>query len=261
MKIKFLGTSAAWPLPRLGCKCEICSSTDPKDTRTRTQVLVNDLILLDAGPDTYHHLKNLYSSSSTQNDIIRKIKAVLVSHEHPDHTFGFLDLTHIYNRKEKLDIYITLELQSKIRNLIGPHGNKIRVNVVKTNQPFYINNIKVEYFPVIHGNTPAFGIKIKNGKIFTYIPDFNKILPSQQKVIRHSHILAIDGSSLSKIGQSAGHISIKDGIEIANQLKAEKTYFIHIGHKTATHKYLKKYLQDNAGKNFHVAYDGLEIEV
>lgn len=261
MEIKFLGTSAAWPLPRLGCKCEICSSQDPKDTRTRTQVLVNNLILLDAGPDTYHHLKNLDSSSSTSNDIILKIRAVLVSHEHPDHTFGFLDLTHLYGRREKLDIYITLQLQSRIRNLIGPHGNKIRVNVVKANEPFYINNIKVEYFPVVHGNTPAFGIKIKEGKIFTYIPDFNKILPSQQKVIQNSHFLAIDGSSLGKIGQTAGHISIEDGIKIAKNLRSQETYFIHIGHKTGTHKFLESYLQKNAGKNFHVAYDGLEIEV
>jgi len=45
MKILFLGTSAGWPLPRLGCQCEICQSKDPLDTRLRPSVLVNDKIL------------------------------------------------------------------------------------------------------------------------------------------------------------------------------------------------------------------------
>ena len=47
MKIKFLGTSAGWPLPRLGCKCNICASKNSKDRRTRSQLLVNDSILLE----------------------------------------------------------------------------------------------------------------------------------------------------------------------------------------------------------------------
>ena len=63
MKIKFLGTAAGWPLPRLGCNCQICISKDPKDTRTRTQILINDYLLLDAGYDTYLHLKNNIQAS------------------------------------------------------------------------------------------------------------------------------------------------------------------------------------------------------
>src|SRR3989344_9003848 len=114
MKVKFLGTSAVWPLPRLGCNCELCSSVDPKDTRTRTQLLVNDTILLDAGPDTYHHLlsynrhprpsvipaKAGIEISPSGDRILNqvendkrvdptKIKAILISHAHLDHIQGF----------------------------------------------------------------------------------------------------------------------------------------------------------------------------
>lgn len=252
MKIKFLGTSAGWPLPRLGCKCNICLSSDPKDTRTRTQILVNSSILLDAGPDTYRHLINEY---------VGKVKAVLVSHQHPDHTLGFWDLTHIYNGYRPIEIITPQAVINGIKQYVNTHAKNIKFKAVKPNQPFSIDNVKVEYFPVIHGKTPAFGIKLKDGKIFTYITDFNKILPSQEKMVKYSHVLAIDGSSLGKIGQGPGHISINDGIELSKRFKIKNTYFIHIGHKTATHNFLEDYLKENAGKNFHAAYDGLEIVI
>lgn len=250
MNVKFLGTSAGWPLPRLGCNCEICTSSDPKDTRTRTQLLVNESILIDAGPNTYDHLKK---------EDPRKIKAVLVSHEHPDHIMGFWDLSHIYNGYHPIEVYVTLPVASAIKRYI--EGPNLKIRVVKPNQPFYIDHIKVEYFPVIHGKTPAYGIKLKEDKIFVYITDFNRILPSQEKVVKHADYWAIDGSSLGKIGQSPSHISITDGIALAKKYKIKHTYFVHIGHKTGTHKFLEQYLTENADGNFHIAFDELELRL
>jgi len=252
MKIKFLGTSAGWPLPRLGCRCEICQSKNPKDTRTRTQLLVNDKILLDAGPDTYKHL----ISNNPQ-----KIEAIFISHEHHDHVLGLWDISHIYNRQQIPILYVTQAVLNGIKKIFDTNLLKLKVEVTKPLETIHLKNTKVTYFPVIHGNTPAFGIKVKESKILAYIPDFNKILPSSQKVIRDCDLLAIDGSSLGKIGKTAGHISINDGIQIAKKLKAKQTYFVHLGHKTATHKFLENYLKENVGTNFHPAYDGLELNL
>ena len=252
MKIKFLGTSAGWPLPRLGCTCELCSSTDPKDTRTRAQLLVNESILIDAGPDSYRHLTTLDP---------RKIKHILVSHEHPDHILGFWELSHIYNDNQTINIHVTNHLASQINNIIGPHKKNLRMNIVDQNQPFMIENVKIEYFPVIHGKTPAWGIKLKESKIFIYITDFKRILPSQEKTVKHADYWAIDGSTLGKIGQGQGHISITDGIALANRYRIKQTYFVHIGHKTGSHKFLENHLAQKAGKNFHISYDGLEINI
>lgn len=280
MKIKFLGTSAGWPLPRLGCNCEICTSTDPKDKRTRTQILIDDKVLLDAGPETYSHLNNIDSRISAEggpasgrrgNDkkgkvsIAHKLKAILISHEHPDHTLGLWDLPHIYGRTEdnldKIQLFVTQPVLAGIRRILPHFFGQIKPVVVKAYETFAINYAKVTYFPVIHGKTPAFGIKYKDGKFIAYIPDFNRILPSSQKVIRDCHALFIDGSSLGKLGQGPGHISIQDGIKISKNLRAKSTYFVHIGHKTGTHEFLENYLHENAGKNFHIAYDGLEISI
>lgn len=257
MKIKFLGTSAGWPLPRLGCKCAICVSTDPKDARTRTQILIDNSVLLDAGPETYSHLLPL--------NVASRLKAVLISHAHPDHILGLWDLPHIYGREEnnidKIQLYVTQPVLNNIKSTFFSQFQPIKVIVKKPNETFNIDNAKVTYFPIIHGTIPAFGIKYKDGKFLAYIPDLNRILPSSQKIIRDCHLLIIDGSSLGKVGQSPTHISINDGIQIAKKLKATQTYFVHIGHKTGTHLFLENYLKENAGKNFHIAYDGLELNL
>ena len=257
MHVKFLGTSAGWPLPRLGCSCEICTSRDPKDKRTRTQVLIDGKILLDAGPETYRHL--------LKEDISR-LQAILISHPHPDHILGLWDLPHIYGRAEnglgKITLYVTQPVLNNLKSLFTQTlGGPINVKVVKPKETFKIGNAQITYIPVIHGKTPAYAIKVKDGKIFTYITDFKSILPSSQKMIRHSHMLALDGSSLGKLGQTPTHISITDGITIGQNLKAKSVYFVHIGHKTGTHRHLDNFLRENAGPNFHPAFDGLEIDI
>ncbi|OGD95608.1 hypothetical protein A3F02_03075 [Candidatus Curtissbacteria bacterium RIFCSPHIGHO2_12_FULL_38_9b] len=252
MKINFLGTSAGWPLPRLGCTCNVCTSKDHKDTRTRTQLLINDTILLDAGPDTYEHL----IKKNPQN-----IEAVFISHQHPDHTIGLWDLSHIYNQKNHPVLYVTLPVFDGIKKTINVSSNllKLKIKIIKENQTVHLGNCKIMYFPVIHGKTPAYGIKVKESKILAYIPDFNRIIPTSQKIIKDCDILAIDGSTLGKIGQSPSHISINDGIKIAQKMLAKQTYFVHIGHKTGRHEFLENYLRRNAGINFHISYDGKEL--
>jgi phosphoribosyl 1,2-cyclic phosphate phosphodiesterase len=253
MKIKFLGTSAGWPLPRLGCNCEICTSKDPKDKRTRTQILINDSILLDAGPDTYNHLiKNNPAN----------IKYLLLSHTHLDHILGLWDISHIYNKDHKINLVITQEVLNGLRKIPDLLLIQFKVTVVKPFRKIELDkNTTAEFFPVEHGRKPTFGIKIKSGKVLAYIPDLNRILPSSQKVIQDSHILIIDGSSLNKIGQVASHVSIDDGVVIAKKLQAKKTYFVHLGHKTGTHQFLENYLNQNAGPNFHIAYDDLDLQI
>ena len=54
MNITILGSGTSTGVPEIGCTCEVCTSADPKDCRTRTSVLVESdgvNILLDCGPD------------------------------------------------------------------------------------------------------------------------------------------------------------------------------------------------------------------
>jgi len=256
MIIKFLGTSAGWPLPRLGCHCPICTSTDPRDKRTRPSILINNSTLIDCSPDFYWQPTSRGVASCAPPGCL--LEAIILTHAHFDHIFGLWDATKMYNT-EKIKLFATKPTIQYLQDLFGIYLSAFEVYQIKELIPFEVNKLKVVLFPVEHGTTSTYGVKIKGDKLLSYVPDFNRILPSYKKLIKDMDVLILDGSSLGKIGKTHGHISIEEGIEIGKELKAKKVYFTHIGHKTGKHENLEDFVKVNGGPNFNIGYDGLEI--
>ncbi len=255
MKILFLGTSAGWPLPRLGCDCQICQSKNSQDKRLRPAVLVNDSILIDAPPDIYHQLTNLKVDTT-------KISALLITHAHPDHIHGFYDLTHLYNRQIKNPKLITSsDVLKGLRQFHSLPLKPFKPEIVRPGTAIEHEKIKITFFPVKHSRIPCYGIKMKADKIFVYLPDIVRLPKSKRKQVRDVHLLVLDGSSLGKRGQTRIHQSIEEGLKLAKELKPKLCYFTHMGHITGTHKQLEAFVQKEGGRNFHIAYDGLELEI
>src|SRR5215468_12683576 len=48
MRITFLGTGTSVGVPMIGCECEVCRSTDPRDKRLRTGLMVEMKVKDDA---------------------------------------------------------------------------------------------------------------------------------------------------------------------------------------------------------------------
>jgi phosphoribosyl 1,2-cyclic phosphate phosphodiesterase len=255
MKILFLGTSAGWPLPRLGCNCPVCQSKDSLDTRLRPSVLVNDKILIDAPPDIYHEIKTLCPNPANLSHLI-------LTHAHPDHILGFYDLTHIYNRQEKqIKLITTREVLNGLQQIYRYPLHPFKPEIVSPKELIQIDNLKISLFPVLHSNSACYAIKMKEGKIFIYIPDIQRLPKNDRRDFKGAHLLVLDGSSLGIKGQTKTHESIEEGIRLAKELKPKFCYFTHIGHITGTHQELEKFVQKQGGQNFHIAFDGLKLEI
>src|SRR5271168_4093063 len=84
--LTFLGTGTSMGVPTLGCDCAVCTSTDPHNRRTRPSIRLaynNHTVLIDTGPD-FH--------AQAIREGIRRVDAVLYTHDHADHVMGFDDL-------------------------------------------------------------------------------------------------------------------------------------------------------------------------
>ncbi len=81
MEILFLGTSAAEGWPGLFCTCGPCrraAEAGGKNIRTRPSILVDGSILIDPGPDLYHHVL-------TYKLRLADLAGIVVTHAHIDH--------------------------------------------------------------------------------------------------------------------------------------------------------------------------------
>src|ERR1700679_969584 len=98
--LPFLGTGTSMGVPTLGCDCAVCTSTDPRNRRTRPSIRLtyNDhTVLIDTGPD-------FHAQALREN--IRHVDAVLYTHGHADHIMGFDDLRPLsFHAKGQLPAY------------------------------------------------------------------------------------------------------------------------------------------------------------
>ena len=100
MKITFLGTGTSVGVPSIGCHCEVCESTDPRDKRLRSSILIKtneQSLLIDCGPDL---------RQQCLREGIESVDAVLITHPHADHIMGLDDLRRFTPKAEDtLPIY------------------------------------------------------------------------------------------------------------------------------------------------------------
>ncbi len=82
MKITVLGCSAAEGIPAVFCNCTLCKQArERKIFRTRSQILIDDDMLIDFPPDTYYR-------SLIMGIELGKIENILVTHSHCDHFYA-----------------------------------------------------------------------------------------------------------------------------------------------------------------------------
>lgn len=86
-KITILGSGTSTGVPILGCNCKVCKSTELRNKRFRTSALLQlsnkKNILIDASPDLRTQLLN---------NKINNLDAVIITHDHADHTHGIDDI-------------------------------------------------------------------------------------------------------------------------------------------------------------------------
>src|SRR5690349_131338 len=156
----------------VACPCAICASTDKKDKRLRSSILVQSpttTIVVDTTPDFRYQMLREH---------IRKLDAIIFTHPHKDHLAGLDDVRAFnYFQGRAMDVYanemtqetIVREFPYVFAEMKYPGIPDVRLNRIET-EPFTVGDIIIQPIQVWHLKMPVLGFRFGN---FTYITDAN----------------------------------------------------------------------------------------
>jgi phosphoribosyl 1,2-cyclic phosphate phosphodiesterase len=252
LKVTFLGTGTSQGIPVIGCDCNVCKSLDYRDKRFRTSIHLEAngvSLVVDTGPD--FRMQMLRAG-------VKRLDAVLYTHEHKDHTAG-LDDIRPFNFSQKMDMPI---FGQKNRFWIRFEGNFLTSSAIKNTLvslkykrlkspkiPFGSMAFPVIPIPVLHYMLPVLGFRFGD---FSYITDANFIPDESLKLLEGTEILVLN--ALQKEAHIS-HFTLDEAVHMARKIGAKQTYFTHIAHRLGLHERIDRELPTGIA----LAYDGLEL--
>jgi phosphoribosyl 1,2-cyclic phosphate phosphodiesterase len=253
LKITFLGSGTSAGVPMIACSCEVCASTDQKDKRLRSSILIESAtttLVVDAGPDFRYQMLRAN---------VKKLDAIIFTHAHKDHVAGLDDVrAYNYFQKKPMEIYasemaqevIIREFPYAFAETKYPGVPEININTIAL-EPFAVGDIPVTPILVWHLKMPVWAFRF--GK-FTYVTDANRVDEVEKQKIAGTEIIVLN--ALRKTAHIS-HFTLQEAVDLATDLKVKQAYFTHISHQLGLHEEVNKELP----ANMQLAYDGLVLMV
>ena len=145
MDVRLLGTGSAdgWPNPF--CTCASCTAERLTGRlRGQTAALVDDVLLLDCGPDAPH-------AAQRAGVDLSRLRHVLITHAHPDHCAPAFLLFRAWVGDEPLDVLGPAPVVEQARMWVAP-GSSVRFRVVAPGQRVAVGGYDVRVLEAAHGD-------------------------------------------------------------------------------------------------------------
>lgn len=251
MKITVLGSGTSHGVPMIGCDCPVCSSSDPKNRRSRASVLIetgNTTLLIDASPDFREQALRARLTS---------LDAILFTHAHADHVFGLDDIRPLCTHRA-IPVYGNRETLAELRETFGyifretqRGGGKPRIELREIDdRPVQIQDMSVVPVPLKHGTLNILGFRTND---FAYCTDCSAIPEESYGRLTGLRLLVIDAL---RYRPHETHFSLEEALQEIEKIRPEKALLTHICHDL-DHAALERELPEHVAP----AYDGLVIEL
>ena len=236
----------------IGCGCDVCRSTDPRDKRLRSSVLVRHeglTILVDAGPDFRQQMLR---------EGISKVDAILLTHNHKDHTGGLDDIRAFnYMEKKATEIYCEKYVEDSLKMEYSyafaenryPGAPEWNVHIIDE-RPFDINGVEIVPVRGYHFKLPVLGFRFGN---IAYCTDMNHIPDEELTKLRGLDHFVINSV---RRGRHISHFSLEEAIETAGKVGAKHSWITHLSHQLPPHEEFLRELPTS----IQPAYDGLRLK-
>lgn len=257
MEVTFLGTGTSQGVPMIACDCAVCTSSDPRNKRTRASVhvVMDGLhVQVDAAPE--FRLQCLREN-------IRWVDFFILTHGHADHVTGMDDLRRFCDLHggNALTVYSTDEGMGRVL-AIYPYAMSERpiskgyaaFKLVEMPQVIELPQGTIHSTLLPHGGVNTLGLiftEASSKKKFVYYTDCKRVPREAVELARGADVVVLDG--LRPLPH-ASHMSIGEAIAVAHEIGAPQTYLTHLTHLN-DHAELAAELPPGIAP----AYDGLKV--
>lgn len=268
--ITMLGTGTSTGVPMIGCQCQVCTSPDTRDRRTRVsawlQTAQGHSLLVDATPDFRFQALRFG---------IRSIDSCIITHDHADHTHGLDDLRPLcfFPKTHKIPVYTSAESAESLkvrfpyifrrdeifhsgRPILGGGIPQLDLHLVQAYQLEDVGGEEITFFPLPHGHIHTYGFYHRGLAFFTdcnSIPDQTLSWLKKQKV----KILFID---CVKYVPHQTHLHQSAAFDYIRAIGPEQAFLIHMSHDMGHAQLIEDCLRAFPHGHVAPAYDGLVLE-
>jgi phosphoribosyl 1,2-cyclic phosphate phosphodiesterase len=256
MELIFLGTGTSVGIPMIGCHCPVCSSDNPRNVRRRTSLYVKTdevALVIDTPPDFRQQMLDFR---------IERMDAVVFTHAHADHIFGFDDIRRFNTLNGKvIPAYGDAETLADVRRVFNYIGNcpspqglyRPLVDFVEVSGSFQVGDIRLTPLDVQHGRKMT-GYLMEAGALRVgYVPDCHAMPAATVKQLVGVDVMILDAL---RYRPHPTHMSVEESLALLEQIAPRIAYLIHLCHDV-DHDVLECALPAGV----RVSYDGLRVRL
>jgi len=253
LRITVLGSGTSSGVPTIGCSCEVCLSTDPRDKRLRPSVLLqydDRNVMIDTGPDFRAQVLRIG---------LQRLDAVLYTHAHADHILGLDDVRpYNYFQKSTIPLYATEETFDIIRRVFSyafaggeSESSRPRLDLhTMDGAPFPLFGRMCQPIRLHHGKGISYGFRFGRA---AYLTDHSAIPDESKEQLQGLDVLFLDAL---RRRPHPTHTTLEEAVALVDELKPRRAFFTHMCHDLGHHA-----TEAELPPHIRLAYDGLEIEV